>query len=278
MSTAKETHIEGARGELFVRTWEASEPRRVVVLSHGYGEHSGRYEHVAERFRADGASVYAPDHHGHGNSPGERAVVTDVERLADDLGAVIAMARTRNPGLPVALVGHSMGGLIATRFAQRPDHGLAALVLSAPVIGGNPDIEALLTMDPIPEIPIDPAALSRDPAVGEAYANDPLVYHGPFARESLEAFGAAVAAVAAGPSFGTLPTMWIHGEEDSLAPLGPTREAIAHVRGEELEQRIYPGAQHEVFNETNREQVLDEVAGFLGRVRSTSASHAGAGA
>jgi len=105
--------------------------------------------------------------------------------------------------------------------------------------------------------------LSRDPAVGEAYANDPLVYHGPFARASLEGLFAAVRAIADGPPLGSLPTLWIHGEEDPLAPLAVTREAIERIRGERLEERVYPGARHEVFNETNRTEVLDDVADFI---------------
>src|SRR5213078_1978138 len=98
--------------------------------------------------------------------------------------------------------------------------------LSSPVIGRNEAFEQLLAMDPIPDIPIDPAVLSRDPAVGEAYAADPLVYHGPFRRETLLGFGAAVAAVAEGGTFGDLPTLWIHGSDDQLVPLVHTRPAI----------------------------------------------------
>jgi alpha-beta hydrolase superfamily lysophospholipase len=114
-------------------------------------------------------------------------------------------------------------------------------------------------------VPIDPAALSRDPAVGEAYAADPLVYHGPFARETLLGFGAAIEAIAAGPSLGALPTLWIHGEDDPIVPLGATREAVERIRGDDLEEHIYPGARHEVLNETNREEVLDDVVGFIRR-------------
>jgi alpha-beta hydrolase superfamily lysophospholipase len=258
--------MEGTRGGIVVRRWDTADPRRIVVLAHGYGEHSGRYAHVAARLAADGAVVYAPDHRGHGRSDGERALVEDVEELVEDLRAVIALTRSEHPGLPTALLGHSLGGVVATRLAQRPDHGLAALVLSGPVIGGNPDIEGLLALDPIPRVPVDPGMLSRDPAVGEAYADDPLVYHGPFARATLEAIFAAVRAIAAGPGLGTLPTLWVHGEDDPLAPLAVTREAIERIRGDRLEENVYAGARHEVLNETNRDDVLDEVASFLDAV------------
>jgi alpha-beta hydrolase superfamily lysophospholipase len=263
MSNAEDISFDGARGTIFIRRWNTSDPQRIVILAHGYGEHSGRYEHVARRLAADGAVVYAPDHHGHGRSDGERGLVDDIESMVDDLGAVVKLAQQRHPGEPIALLGHSLGGIIVTRFVQRGNHGLSALVLSGPVIGGNPAFEGLLAMDPIPDVPIDPAILSRDLSVGEAYASDPLVYHGPLSRPTLEAIFAAVGAIADGPGLGALPTLWIHGEEDGLAPLAATRTAIERIRGDQLEEQIYPGARHEVLNETNREDVLDEVASFL---------------
>src|SRR5581483_3158208 len=153
---------------------------------HGYGEHSGRYEHVARRLMDDGAVVYAPDHYGHGRSDGDRGVVPDVELLVDDTERVVTLAAGEHPGLPLALLGHSLGGIIATRLVQRDNHGVSALVLSGPVIGGNPGFEALLAMDPMPAIPIDPAVLSRDEHIRLQYARDPLVYHGPLGRQTLE--------------------------------------------------------------------------------------------
>jgi alpha-beta hydrolase superfamily lysophospholipase len=165
----------------------------------------------------------------------------------------------------LALIGHSMGGIVATLYAQR-HQGIDALVLSGPVLGGNPGFEALLRTNPIPEVPIDPAALSRDPAVGQAYAEDPLVWHGAFKRQTLEAMFHAIDRIAGGPSLGTLPTLWIHGELDALAPVELTWPAIERIRGEHLEARIYPGAQHEVFNEINRDEVLADVTAFLERV------------
>jgi alpha-beta hydrolase superfamily lysophospholipase len=234
-----------------------------VVLVHGLGEHSGRYEHVAARLTADGAVVYAPDHHGHGRSDGEQGLVDDVDSMAADVGRVFALAREEHPGLPAGLLGHSLGGVIVTRFVQSGDQGLSALVLSSPVIGGNPAFEGLLGMDPLPDVPIDPAVLSRDPAVGEAYAADPLVYHGPLTRGTLLGVFAAVEAISAGPGLGSLPTLWIHGEEDQLAPLEATRGQIEHIRGDELEEHIYPEARHELLNETNKDEVIDVVASFL---------------
>ena len=275
MSTAKPLELHGRRGRIVVHRWSTSEPSFIALVAHGYGEHAGRYAHVAERLVDEGAVVYAPDFEGHGHSEGERARFETIDDLADELRSVYVTARDAHPSLPIVLVGHSLGGLISTRFVQRDQPDLAALVLSGPVVGGNPQVEGLLSMDPMPEVPIDPAILSRDPKVGEAYAADELVYHGGFHRGTLEAIFGGARTVQKGPNFGDLPTLWIHGEGDVLAPLDVTTEAMKRLRGTNIQERVYPGAQHEVMNEINKDEVLDEVVGFLRkalRARSQAAT------
>jgi len=262
--TSTDIEINGTRGAVHVHHWVGADARYVVLLAHGYGEHAGRYQHVADAFVAHGAAVYAPDHHGHGRSAGDRALVEDIEHAVTDLDAVADIAEAAFPELPVVLLGHSMGGIIATRYAQQHGDRLDVLVLSGPAIGGNPGFEQLLAMDPIPDVPIDPAALSRDPAVGEAYAADDLVYHGPFKRETLEALFASISAIAEGPKL-TLPTIWVHGDQDQLAPLDVTREAIEHIKPDNFEEHVYEGAQHEVLNETNKDEVIGHITAFVDR-------------
>jgi alpha-beta hydrolase superfamily lysophospholipase len=255
-------------GRIVIHIWEddgVGGTQYIALLAHGYGEHAHRYDHVAKPLVADGAAVYAPDHYGHGKSQGERALVQDVEHLAADLERTADIAREEHPGLPLVLIGHSMGGLIATHFAQTRGDQLSVLVLSAPAIGRNPEIEALITMDPLPEIPIDPDVLSRDPEVGRAYAEDDLVYHGPFKRETLQAFGVALERIAGGGKLGPYPVLWVHGSDDQLVPIEGARETLEAIRGEHFEQKIYDGARHEVFNETNRDEVIGDVVAFIGR-------------
>jgi len=258
--------FDGEKGRIFVRNWTNDGATFVVLLIHGYGEHAGRYQHVADALVAIGATVYAPDHQAHGKSEGTMALIEDMEIPVTDSHTVAERARAEHPGLPLVVVGHSMGGVIATRFVQRFPGEAAALVLSGPVVGGNPGFEMLLDLDPIPEIPIDPATLSRDPAVGEAYAADPLVYHGPFRRETLQALLDAVHAIADGPDFGDLPTLWIHGTHDQLVPYDVTKPVIERIGGTALEQIAYEDAEHEIFNETNRAEVLADMTSFLQRV------------
>jgi alpha-beta hydrolase superfamily lysophospholipase len=263
--TPQTFEIKGGRGALAVHHWRGGTPKYVVLLAHGLGEHARRYDHVAQRLVADGGEVFAPDHYGHGCSGGDRAVVDDLATMVQDLHDVAARALEERAGLPTVLIGHSMGGVIAARYAQLYGAELAALVLSGPPLGGNPAFEALLEMDPIPDIPIDPAILSRDPAVGEAYAADPLVYHGPLTLTTLHGIFAGVEAVARGGALGELPTLWIHGELDELAPLEPARAAIAQLRGGRFEEKVYPQARHEIFNETNKDEVIDDVLAFIRR-------------
>jgi alpha-beta hydrolase superfamily lysophospholipase len=264
MAGSTEFELEGSRGRLVVHSWPNPKADAIALIAHGYGEHIGRYGYLADRLVAAGFVVYGPDHQGHGRSQGERALIVEGEELTADLHRAANLARGEHPGLPMVLIGHSMGGLIATRYAQKHGDELTALVLSGPVIGGNPAIEALAGMDPMPDVPIDPSILSRDLSVGEAYLADPLVYHGGFKRPTVEALIAGVEAVSEGPSLGDLPTLWIHGEDDQLVPLDSTMDAFDEIRGPRSESKVYPGARHEVFNETNREEVVSDVLDFLG--------------
>jgi alpha-beta hydrolase superfamily lysophospholipase len=265
MTEPTQHSLAGSGGNLIFFEWPNDDATFIALIAHGYGEHSRRYDHVAERLVSEGATVYAPDHLGHGLSDGERALVAHGEWMTADLHLVAEVAREAHPGLPVVLIGHSMGGIIATRYAQRYPGELTALVLSGPVIGGNAAMFGLLELDPIPEVPIDPAVLSRDPETAAKYAADPLVYHGPFHRESLEMFKQSVVDVAEGGGFGELPVLWMHGSEDALAPLEETRSAVERLRGPRTEEKVYEEARHEIFNETNREEVLDDTADFLRR-------------
>ena len=250
-------------GRVQVRRWPAEAPARLVVLVHGYGEHIGRYEHVAQALVARGSAVVGPDHVGHGRSEGDQALVEDFEPVVDDLRAVVEDARG---DLPVVMVGHSMGGLIATRYAQRHREDLAGLVLSGPAIGLGPVIEGWLAAPELPSDPIDPAVLSRDAAVGEAYVADPLVYHGGWKRPTLEAFLAADRAIADGPGFGDLPLLYVHGADDQLVPVDLARPVVERVAGPDSELRVLDGARHEVFNELEQDETIALVASFAERV------------
>ena len=250
-------------GRVQVRRWPAADAVRLVVLVHGYGEHIGRYEHVARSLVARGSLVVGPDHVGHGLSAGDPALVESFEPIVDDLRAVVQDARG---DLPVVMVGHSMGGLIATRYAQRHRGDREGLVLTGPAIGLGPVIEGWLAAPEPPSDPIDVAVLSRDPAVGEAYAADPLVWHGGWKRPTLEAFVAADVAIATGPGFGDLPLLYVHGADDQLVPVQLARPVVERLAGPDSELHVLEGARHEVFNELGKAETIEMVASFAERV------------
>ncbi|ASU83647.1 lysophospholipase [Nocardiopsis gilva YIM 90087] len=254
-------------GHLSARAWVATEeePDWLAVLVHGYGEHIGRYEHVAGHLCERGAAVYGLDHRGHGHSSGERVLIDDFAGVVEDVHRVITQARTAYRSLPLVLIGHSLGGMIASRYAQVHPAEVTGLVLSAPVLGRWNVVEELLPLDEIPHTPIDPDTLSRDPEVGAAYGADELVWHGPFKRPTLQAIDTELKRIAADGCIGEMPLLWLHGSDDRLVPLTGTRTGIDALAGNDVTARIFPDARHEVFNETNRAEVLDEVTRFAQR-------------
>lgn len=266
MGDTREHALTGSHGSIAVREWPRERPRYVALVVHGYGEHAGRYEEPAGVLVGHGAAVFAPDHLGHGRSAGERVLVEDFEDVVGDVHLAAELARSAHPGVPVVLIGHSMGGLISARYAQRYGDELAALVLSGPVIGAWELPGMLLALDEIPDTPISPASLSRDPAVGAAYLADPLVWHGPMKRPTVEAFARTLETVAKGGDVGRLPLLWLHGDDDRLVPPDGSRVGVERLGGGSLTERIYPGARHEVFNETNRAEVFADLTRFLDSV------------
>lgn len=263
--TVIEFELAGHAGILAARSWSGQAPASyVALLVHGYGEHIGRYAYVAARLVSDGAVVYGMDHAGHGRSEGQRVFIQDVERYVDDFHLLHERACTEHPGLPVVLIGHSVGGMIGARYAQRYGETLAATVLSAPVLGRWDALEGLLGAPEIPDVPIDPSTLSRDESVGSAYAADPLVWHGPFKRPTLEALTAGLAMITDAGELTSCPVLWLHGEDDRLVPREGTATGWARFAPNGV-SASYPQARHEIFNEINKDQVLDDVLTFVRR-------------
>ncbi|MCB2224664.1 MAG: lysophospholipase [Actinobacteria bacterium] len=265
MNETTETIHAGDGTALFVRSWEPETPvRAAVVLVHGLGEHSGRYGHVGAAFAAAGLAVTAPDLRGFGESGGRRAYVRDMGAYLDDLDPLVA--RAGEAGAPVVLLGHSMGGLIALRYAQtrnRPD----LLVLSAPsveaVISAPKRLAAriLRRVWPTLSLPNDISGddLSHDAAVGEAYFADPLVHTATTAAlggAMLEAMGLAQAGGI------PMPALLIHGGQDPLVPLSATAR---YEGAPEVERVVFPGFRHESFNEEGGAEAIGTIVGWIER-------------
>jgi alpha-beta hydrolase superfamily lysophospholipase len=247
-------------------------PRGVVVLSHGFGEHVRRYDHVAQRFGEDGLVTYALDHRGHGRSGGKRVLVKDISEYTGDFGTLVGIATKEHPGDTRIVLGHSMGGGIVFAYGVEHPDDYDLMVLSGPAVAAQSVVSPLLVLfaktvgviaPGLPVQQLDANAISRDPAVVDAYNTDPLVHHGKVPAgigRALLMVGETMPQRA--PAL-TAPLLVVHGAEDALIPVDGSRQLVEVVGSPDVELKIYPGLYHEVFNEPERDQVLNDVVSWI---------------
>ena len=265
--TAPVPKFAGSEGSIHYERWAPDGPaRRIVVVVHGYAEYAARYGHLAERLMADGAVIYGEDHMGHGRSDGERALITDFEHVVDDLRTLVDIAQAEHPRLPVVMIGHSMGGLLASRFAQEYPNDVAGIVLLGAVIGDWNWAREALAQPELPPATTDFSGMSRDADAVEAYATDPLIYRGRYKRPLLEAEVIALDRFRAQVSALSMGVLFCHGTDDPFVDYRTSLEAVQSMPSEDKTIRLYEGARHELVNETNRDEVIDEIAAFVARI------------
>ena len=266
--------------------------RAAVQLTHGMGEHARRYEHVARALNEAGFVVYAQDHRGHGASIGA-GEAGDLGQggwpgLVDD-GLLSARIRAGHPGLPLILLGHSMGSFAVQQYLFDHSGDVDAVVLTGTaaidLLEGALDLDQPMDLTAF-NAPFQPARtdydwLSRDEAIVDAYVADPRCGFGidtgsaraMFAGARRGADPAQVAAIRSG-----LPVYIAVGEADpvnaGLALLTPLTERYEAAGLTDVTVRTYPAARHEILNETNRAEVIAELTSWLDRV-VTAASTAG---
>lgn len=253
--------------ELRTRHWPAVDPWASLILVHGLGEHSGRYEHVGERFSAAGIETHAFDLRGQGASAGRRGDVERWSRYHDDVAERLDAVRGVAGNQPLVLYGHSMGGLIVAGYllSDRPKPDL--VVMAAPGLDSTLAAwkralaPAVRRVAPTLAIPtgIDLALLSRDRSVGERVAVDELCVKVSTTRFGAEAL-AEQARVRAGARTIRVPALVLHGLDDGLVP-PEASEVFAGVPG--VERRTYRGLRHELHNEPEGPVILDEVVAWL---------------
>lgn len=272
--SAMEGSFRGVRGtSIFYQAWlPEGDAKAVVLVVHGLGEHSGRYGNVVEALVPRGYAVYALDHIGHGKSGGEREVIERFEDFTATLTTYLGMVKAWQPGKPVFLMGHSMGGLIACAYLLDHQAEFRGAVISAPAIKVGAAVSgATIVMGKVlsaiaPKmgvLALDPTGISRDPAVVDAYVSDPLVYHGKtparLAAEMLKAMQRVTAEI------GTLtvPFIAVQGSEDRLVDPGGAQMLFDGASSKDKTLKVYEGFFHEVFNEPERATVLADVAAWL---------------
>lgn len=262
---------------LHYRCWDVGSPRAVVVVCHGLGEHSGRYEELAQDFARAGMSTYALDHRGHGRSDGRRGHVRRFTQYVHDLEKfrrrVVGAVGTE---VPLVFLGHSLGGLILVRYLQEyPGVGARGAILSAPLLGFAVDVPrwkqklAGLLLYMSPALPmstgLDPQYLSHDPEVVAGYERDALVHDRITPRLYAEV-QSAIESAGREASKLRLPILLLVPSEDKLARADLMQRLATSVGERSLVRvRTYPGLYHEVLNETSRSSTIADVLGWIER-------------
>ena len=273
MDTPNEWHFLSRDNlDLFARSWPAQGTARgVVVLVHGFAEHLGRYEHVAAHFANHDFTTYALDLPGHGQSEGDRHIIRSFGPHLGAIRQLLDEAKKREPGLPVFLLGHSMGGMLVTLLTVTSKPDVAGIVLSGPALPSGDNLGLAMRLiaklgKVAPWLPMRPLAavsVSRDPAVVAAYENDPLVYRGRMRLGTIRAFVRAIQRIDRDMETFALPLFIVHGSEDALAAPAGSEKLIARAASPDKSLKIYDGLFHEVFNEPERETVLKDVTDWL---------------
>lgn len=271
-------HLEGTMTSydgltIYHQSWlPDGEAKAAVMLVHGLGEHSGRYEHVADRLTSSGYAVHALDHRGHGKSEGKRVYVKSYDEFMADLIQFRALVEGRHPGLPFFALGHSMGGNLVMGHVLDHQDGVAGMVLSGPALKAGDELsptkitifKAVAKVAPgfRPE-GLSADAISRDPAVVAAYQADPLVFTGKISAglgaalfDAMDTFPDRYASL-------TLPVLLMHGTEDRLTNIEGSRELERMATNADVTAEYYDGLYHEVFNEPEQDQVLDDLVSWL---------------
>jgi alpha-beta hydrolase superfamily lysophospholipase len=278
------SHAKAADGtELLVRSWSIDRadaagkgsagtttlsPWASVLLVHGLGEHSGRYEHVGDQLTGAGLAVSAYDHRGMGGSGGRRG---DLERWSlyhDDLAERLADIRLSAGDRPVVIYGHSLGGLIAAGYLLTPRPKSDLAVLSSPALDSalprwkKAIARPLALVAPTAAIPngVRGETLSRDPSVAAKTANDPFCVKTSTARFGASALAEQGRVRRLAPGGFGIPALVLHGEDDGLVPASAS-EILGGARG--VERRTFPNLRHELHNEPEGPDIIESIIAWL---------------
>ncbi|MGD2253478.1 MAG: lysophospholipase [Anaerolineales bacterium] len=265
--------LKGADGLLlYQQSWKPGEKTKAnMAVVHGLGEHSGRYGNVVEAFVPRGYAVWGFDLRGHGRTPGPRGHIDSWGQIREDVRAFLNMVLESDPGAPLILYGHSLGGLAALEFVLHEDPGIKCLIASAPSLdaSGISPIKVVLakmmsrvapglTMDTDLEV----AAISRQAEVVEAYVNDPLVHGKASARMGAESIAAMDWTWEHAAEL-SIPLLVIQGDADRLVSPEAVAGFFGRLTAPDKTLLQYPGGYHEPHNDLDKERAFEDIRLWL---------------
>lgn len=264
----------GGDVELYTQSWRAAGPARgAVLLVHGLKDHSARYAALAQQLAAQGFAVHAFDLRGHGRSGGERVLVSSLGEYVADLEQVAAQVRAAEPGVPLFVFGHSMGGAIATTYALDHAGELQGLILSAAALRLGPDVSPGLVKITRKlgrkhpgwhVLKLKPKWFSRDPAVVEDVAGaDPLVDARKVPAATAAALIDGIERIQADMEKLAVPVLILHGDADRITPPQGSRDLFGRAGVADKRLEIYPGDYHDLLHEPNRAEVIADIGEWL---------------
>jgi acylglycerol lipase len=272
MNDAREEKIEGARGlNINVRSWRPAGPvRAAVVICHGVNSHSGYYTWPGERLSARGYAVYALDLHGRGKSDGERFYLEKIADYVADVDATINLAKAREPGVPVFLLGHSAGGVVSCTYALDHQEKIAGLVCESFAYQvAAPDF-ALAVVKGLSHIAPHAHVLrlkneefSRDQAVVDAMNSDPLIAHEVQPTRTVAELVRADERLKKEFPKITLPVLILHGTADKVTNPRGSKFFHEHAGSTDKTLKLYEGHVHDLLNDVGKEIVMDDIEGWL---------------
>ena len=267
-----EGSFEGVEGvKIFTREWQpAGAPRGVVVISHGLNAHSGLYEWAAQQFTSNGLAAYALDHRGRGHSGGERFFVKRFADWTKDLATFIDIVKTREPGLPVFLLGHSAGGVIACIYAlEHPDEIAGLICEDFAYQVPAPDV-ALAIVKGVSYVAPHAHVLklknedfSRDPAVVAALNADPLIANESQPSETVAELVRADQLLQKSFPQITLPLLILHGTADKVTKPSGSKEFYERAGSSDKTLKLYEGHFHDLLADLGKQQVIGDIQAWI---------------
>jgi alpha-beta hydrolase superfamily lysophospholipase len=257
--------------KLFFRSWHPNgTPRALVIVVPGFNAHSGYYTWVGEQLAAMGLAVYAVDLRGRGKSDGERFYVDSFEDYVKDVEAVVATARSREPDVPMFVLGHSAGGVVACLYTLDHQSEIAGLIsesfayeIPAPGIALSV-FKGLGRVAPHAHVLRLPnERFSRDPKVVETMNADPLIAKETQPTRTMAAMIRADEKIKGALSRITLPVLVLHGTLDKNTKPSGSRSFYEHIASEDKTLKLYEGGLHDLLNDVDKDTVMTEIKSWI---------------